>query len=185
MDKPDRNEAGGLATKLSRTFLKWMLPVVVDILPFSALTLTVIKETGLDRRLSLLLDRESLESMDARIRKIDAARDNLSDALSAMDDLKRMATDNKAELSSLQTALKAASEEKENLAKHNESLKRLSEIETDSIRAAIGIPTRSQARRGYFLSFIVGLVTTQLFTWIYDFLAKPAFTHFFPHFSLW
>jgi hypothetical protein len=178
-------DENSLAKKFNRAILKWTLPMFLDLLPFSAVTLTVIKESGLDRRLNLLLDRESPESIDARIKKIDAARDNLFDALSAMDDLKRMATENQEELTSLQTAIKAASEEKEGLAKHNDNLKKLSEIEVGSIRTALGIPTRSQVRLGYFVSFIVGLVTTQLFTFVYDFIAKPAFTHFFPDFSLW
>ncbi len=174
-----------LVDRFNRVLLKWTLPVVVDLLPFSAVTLTVIRETGLDRRLNQLLDRESPESMDARIKKIDVARDNLADALSAMDDLKRMATENQAELTTLQTALTTASKEKESLVNHNDNLKKLSEIEAESIRTALSIPTRSQVRWGYLISFVVGLITTQIFTFVYDFLAKPAFTHFFPNFSLW
>ncbi|MFS2037274.1 hypothetical protein [Agrobacterium tumefaciens] len=64
----------------------------------------MLKRLGLERRLNSYFGEMEV-TVDQRIQKIDLARDNLAEALSAMDELKSSAEENRAELQRLQVAL--------------------------------------------------------------------------------
>jgi hypothetical protein len=140
-----------------------------------------LKNSRFEKRLDQLLSFDATRDLDERIRKIESARDNLRDALSAVDELQRSAQDNRAELAALQDALQRASAERDTLSAHNENLKRLADVDIRTIRRTLGIPTRQEVWRGHALSFVGGVLTTFILSLAYDFVVKPVFLHFFPY----
>ncbi len=114
------------------------------------------------------LSGNSSRSLDERIRRIDTARDNLTEALVAIDELKASAQEQQKELEELKESTAKATGEKERVLRTLEDLKTLGTLEQNTIRAAFGIPKTWQVWLGYFISFLVGIATTVG----YDFFLK-------------
>lgn len=133
-----------------------------------------LRRLGLERKLNAFFGVAE-ESVDARILKIDAARENLSEALVAMDELKKSAEDNRQELQRMQAALAKAEAEKDNLSSYNQDLRKMGELEAESLRKALGMPTPREVLRGKVASFIAGVLMTLVLSLLYDFAIKPSF----------
>jgi uncharacterized protein (DUF3084 family) len=101
---------------------------------------------------------QSRETVDERLKKIDAARKNMREALEAIDELGFQADRNKAELSTLATAIAAAKDQKSTLITEAQALEALKAIETEAVRKALGVPTKAQrwAERG--IAFLLGVL---------------------------
>jgi hypothetical protein len=85
------------------------------------------------RFLSALIDSKALgksSTLDARIRKIDEARENLVEAIEAIDDLRNQADDNKRDLAEALESLSHMEMEKEALGKRIEILSILADTDT-------------------------------------------------------
>ena len=148
------------------------LTLVVSALPIPGMGM-------LKDRLAKWLGINPQGAIDERIRKIDAARDNLMDALIAIDELKYSAEQNKAELELLKLALAKAAADKGNLEAQNQDLQKLAEVKVDTVRSALGIPSAWEVRRGYVVSFFVGIISTIALSLAYDFIFKPVLMHIF------
>ncbi|WP_105421846.1 hypothetical protein [Neorhizobium sp. T25_27] len=138
-----------------------------------------LKRVGLERKLNSYFGEMEV-TVDQRIQKIDLARDNLAEALSAMDELKSSAEENRAELQRLQVALEKATAEKQDLSAYNQDLRKLAELEAESVRRALGMPTPREVLRSKVISFFAGVLVTILLSLLYDFAAKPLFLWAFP-----
>lgn len=101
---------------------------------------------------------QSRETVDERLKKIDAARQNMREALEAIDELGIQADRNKAELSTLAAAIAAAKDQKSTLVTEAQALEALKAIETEAVRKALGVPTKAQrwAERG--IAFLLGVL---------------------------
>lgn len=93
-----------------------------------------------------------------RLRKIDEAKAALTEALEAMDELQAEAETNSRALNQLQAKLQAAEQEKSAVVGEVQALKSLAEIDADTVRKALKLPTTFSIWRGHVLSFVLGIV---------------------------
>lgn len=96
------------------------------------------------------------ESIDARLDKIETARQSLTEALSAMDELKQTAETNKRDLEILTDAIARAESDKADLHTQLDALKKLSDIDTTAVREALRIPTEVDKWKERIWGFLVG-----------------------------
>ena len=113
------------------------------------------------------------QSVDARLQKIEIARKNLTEALSAVDELKETAEENKRDLTLLTTAIKNAENDKKGLQAQLGDLKKLANIDTNSVRAALRIPTEVDKWKERIWGFIIGVVAAIIVTLGWELGLKP------------
>lgn len=112
------------------------------------------------------------ENIDERIRKIDAARENLSDAISAVDELRREADENKIELERALVQIDVLRTQKESINAELDTLKQVANADTDAFRKLVGIPSRSAVWRERGLGFVSGVIASVIASFIFLFLQK-------------
>jgi prefoldin subunit 5 len=114
------------------------------------------------------------ESIDARLKKIETARQNLTEALTAMDELKETAERNRRDLEDLTGAIARAESDKADLNAQLEALKKLSDIDTEVVREAPRIPTEVDKWKERIWGFVVGGVIAGLVaTGIWELAIRP------------
>lgn len=114
-----------------------------------------------------LIYQGTQQSLDERLAKIDVARENLAEALRAMDEIRDQAKDNKYALEALNRELEGTSLEKENAAKEIETLRSLAQLDTETVRRALGVPTTRRRMGELSFSFILGIVASLTAAWIW------------------
>ncbi|TPM98123.1 hypothetical protein [Mesorhizobium sp. B2-1-3A] len=117
--------------------------------------------------LAKILD-DSESSVDERLLKIDQARQNLTDALSAIEELGSQASRQKAELEVLTAAVAHAASEKAAVTNELTTIRTLANLDTRSVQRAFAVPTRSQRwfERGF--SFCLGILASLIASFIFD-----------------
>ncbi|MDX8523059.1 hypothetical protein RFM68_00950 [Mesorhizobium sp. MSK_1335] len=117
--------------------------------------------------LATILD-DSEASVDERLLKIDQARQNLTEALSAIEELGSQAGRQKAELEILTAAIAQAANEKAAATNELTTIRTLSNLDTQAVQRAFAIPTRSQRwfERGF--SFCLGIVASLIASFVFD-----------------
>ncbi|MDR7145168.1 hypothetical protein [Rhizobium sp. BE258] len=110
--------------------------------------------------------------VDKRLAKIEAARENLLEALSAIDDIKIAAQEHKKELAEIQTSVKEIGKERDKLTADKNLLVQMTAAEKDRLREMLGVPTRLQSVLIWVGTFIFGCLTTWIVTYAYDFKIK-------------
>jgi hypothetical protein len=114
------------------------------------------------------------ESIDTRLEKIETARESLTDALSAIDELKLTAEANKRDLDTLVSAIARAESDKADLNAQLDELRKLAAIDTDAVREALRIPTEVEKWKERIWGFLIGGIVAGLVTSaIWDFVIKP------------
>lgn len=113
-------------------------------------------------------------SVDERIAKIELARTNLLEALTAIDEIKTTAEEHQRELLSLQTSVTKIGQERDQLSADRELLVQMTAADKERLRRMLGVPTRLQSTITWVGTFIFGAVTTWLFTLAYDVGIKEA-----------
>ncbi|MDV4159222.1 hypothetical protein [Rhizobium brockwellii] len=111
-------------------------------------------------------------SIDARIAKIEMARSNLLEALSAIDEIKSTAEQHRKELESIRDAVDEMGKERDQLSADKELLIQMTSAEQDRLRQILGVPTRLQSILTWFGTFIFGAVASWFFNYAYDFKIK-------------
>lgn len=114
-----------------------------------------------------LIYKGTQQSLDERLAKIYVARENLAEALRAMDEIRAQAKDNKHALEALNRELEGTSLEKENAAKEIETLRSLAQLDTETVRRALGVPTTRRRMGELSFSFILGIVASLTAAWIW------------------
>jgi vacuolar-type H+-ATPase subunit I/STV1 len=114
------------------------------------------------------------ENIDARLKKIEAARQNLSEALTAMDELKEASEQNRRDLEALTSAIARAESDKADLNAQLEALKKLSSLDTEVVREALRIPTDVDKWKERIWGFVVGGVIAGLVaTAVWELAIRP------------
>lgn len=108
--------------------------------------------------------------MDQRLAKIEAARENLTDALTALEDLQTEAQANSRALTELTVRLDKAEERKSIVQKDIHTLRELAKLDAESVRKGLGIPTRGKVwlERGF--AFVLGIVGSIIASWLWQLL---------------
>jgi peptidoglycan hydrolase CwlO-like protein len=117
--------------------------------------------------LQKLLNSFSGGSIDERIKKIDIARENLKDALAALDDLGRQAEVSKTELNSAMQKIAEIESEKKQAASELELLKEVVQVDTESFRRIVGLPSGTDVWRERLLGFGSGVLASLLAAFLY------------------
>jgi hypothetical protein len=126
---------------------------------------------NIDVSISTPLTRESI---DARLEKIEIARQNLTEALSAMDELKNAAEQNRHDLEKLTSAIARAESDKADLHAQLDALKQLSAIDTEAVREALRIPTEVDKWKERIWGFIFGgIIAGIIATGVWELAIRP------------
>lgn len=112
----------------------------------------------------VLLVKKEKGAFDERLSKIETARQNLVDALSAIDDMKTAAQQHQAELVAIQDSVMKVGLERDQLSADRDLLAQLTAADKDRLRAMIGAPTRLQSVLIWFGTFIFGAVMSWVLT---------------------
>lgn len=97
------------------------------------------------------------KSIDERLSKIDSAKKALMESLSAIEELKKEAVNNKKEFEKTILDLNKIKTDKTTLETEYHSLKQLSSRELDSLKAILGIPDKNKER---LIGFISGIIAS-------------------------
>lgn len=113
--------------------------------------------------------------VDKRLAKIEAARENLLEALTAIDEIKATAQEHKKELVNIQHSVVEIGKERDKLTADKDLLVQMTSAERDRLREILGVPTRLQAMLIWVGTFLFGAVTSWLLTYAYDSKIKALF----------
>lgn len=122
---------------------------------FQRIRLTKINVLGFEFILN-----QNTESVDERIRKIDAAKQNLLDGLTAIDELKNEAETNKKEV---ENALKRLAELQTNKADLQSEVQDLQKVITSDVSAfqkLANVPSSKQIKKERIIGFISGITAS-------------------------
>jgi len=113
-----------------------------------------------DGGIEVSFDRKVEESIDERIRKIDVARANLVDGLSAIDELRKSAEDNKKEVQAALEQLAVLEKDKAHLQEKLQSVRQVISSDVKAFREVAGIPSQSDIRKERIVGFVSGIVAS-------------------------
>lgn len=119
--------------------------------------------------------------LDKRLAKIEAARENLLEALTAIDDIKATAQEHKKELVTIQNSVVEIGKERDKLTADKNLLLQMTSAERDRLRDMLGVPTRLQSILIWIGTFLFGAVTSWLLTYAYDAKVKALFDAWSTH----
>ena len=105
-------------------------------------------------------DRQVEASIDERIRKIDVARANLVEGLSAIDELRKSAEDNKKEVKAALEQLAMLEQDKADLQEKLDSVRQVISRDVQAFREVAGVPSPSGIRRERVIGFVGGVVAS-------------------------
>ena len=112
-------------------------------------------------------------TIDSRIQKIDSARAGLSEALSAMDELKLVAEENKRDLILLNSQIQNAEAQRQSVSTQLDALKGIAALDSESVRKALRLPTRISIWTERVLAFAFGVISSIVASYLYDYFIKP------------
>lgn len=116
--------------------------------------------------LDLLVNAAGIErqnvTIDERIRKIDSARENLQDAISAIDELRVQADTNKRDLTDALKRIEDAEYQKQVIGEELNALKQVAETDTAAFRRIVGLPTKADVWRERLLGFGSGVLASTI-----------------------
>lgn len=139
---------------------------------FGKVIISYLKDLGFPMKigkfdLEKILDA-SEASVDERLQKIDRARQNLADALGAIEELSKQANQQKSELEALTTAVATVTNEKDVATSELAAIRTLANLDAKAVQKAFQMPTRSQRwfERGF--SFCLGVIASLIASFIFD-----------------
>lgn len=106
-------------------------------------------------------------SIDERIKKIDSARENLTEAIAAIDELRSQANSNKKDLQDALQRISEAEKQRQSLTEEIATVRQLAQADTQSFRRIIGLPTRADAWRERLIGFASGIIASIIASIIY------------------
>lgn len=123
-------------------------------------------------RLQFLVGEASEVSVDERITKIETARTSLLDALSAVDQLKQQAEENKQDLEYLTRQIERAEADKAHLSDELATLKGIAALDSESVRKALRLPTRVSIWTERVIAFGFGIAASTIASLVYEYGIK-------------
>jgi chromosome segregation ATPase len=122
-----------------------------------------------------LLGLPAEPTMDERIAKIETARVNLVEALSAIEELKQAAENHQRDLAKVAAALQKVQAEKASAAGELATLKQMAELDIQAVRRVIGLPSAVAVWRERIIGFvIVGVLASIVASAAWELWLKPA-----------
>lgn len=112
-------------------------------------------------------------SIDERLEKIETARQNLAEALTAMDEMRDVAESNKRDLERLTNSISKAESDKADLNAQLDALKQIAAIDSDAVREALRLPTEVDKWKERIWGFIFGLIAGLIATVVWEMAIKP------------
>jgi hypothetical protein len=135
--------------------------------------LSEIKIKTNEGRLKLMVGDAPEASVDERIAKIEAARASLLEALSAVDQLKQRADENKQDLEYLTKQIERAEADKATISDELQTLKGLAALDSQAVRKVLKLPTRVSIWTERVIAFLFGVISSIVASYLYDFFVKP------------
>lgn len=129
-----------------------------------------------------IVRRESGD-VDKRLAKIEAARENLLEALTAIDEIKATAQEHKRELEVIRNSVVELGNENDRLAADKKLLVQMTSAERERLREMLGVPTRLQATLMWVGTFLFGSISTWFLTYAYELKVKSLFDILAKHIS--
>ncbi|HJW40460.1 MAG TPA: hypothetical protein VJ476_04425 [Rhizomicrobium sp.] len=111
--------------------------------------------------------RPSEETIDKRLARISAARENLIEALEAVDELESAAKKNKRDLEQLNSALAEAEKQKGDVHAQLNALKQIAVLDGGAVRKSLGLPTTLDIWRDRTIAFASGVLASLLAAWLW------------------
>lgn len=99
-------------------------------------------------------------SLDERLLKIDSARQNMAEALEAIDELAKTAAHQKSELESLTAAVANAAQQKAIASVELTEVRALASLDTQAVRKALDVPSRTQRWLERLIAFALGIAAS-------------------------
>ena len=112
------------------------------------------------------------QSVDERIAKIETARHNLTEALSAIDELKLAAEKNKTELAEALQTLSSTQEQKASAEKELQAVRQIAENDVGAFKKLAGVPSRREIARERLIGFLIGIAASVLASGLWWLLGK-------------
>jgi len=133
---------------------------------FVEITKRLLAEVGL--RPIIGIGPLSDDEVDERLAKLELAKQNMKEALEAIDALEQLAAKNKNEIAELNEMLKRAHTDKVAVSNQIETLKSLASLDSDTVKKALGLPSRTGVVVGWVFSFFLGIATSFSASFLYD-----------------
>lgn len=118
------------------------------------------------------LKKSSDTSYGKTLEKIEITKEHLSDAISAIDNIKTEIFQKKQELDQLIESLTISKNQKANVEKEYEVSKRLRDEEAEKLRKVLGIYELKESKTGKVAGFVAGVVASLIAAIIYALINK-------------
>lgn len=99
-------------------------------------------------------------------------RAGLTDALSAMDELKEIAEGNRRDLVLLKHQIRAAEAQRQSVSGELDALKEIAALDSESVRKALRLPTRVSIWTERVIAFLLGIAASILASVLYEYVIK-------------
>ena len=99
----------------------------------------------------------SRRHIDERLAKIEDARHNMAEAIQALDELQRVAEENKRDLDAINSAISAAEADKVSAEGKVKAAKQLAEIDAQAARSVLELPTAREKWKERVYGFVSGV----------------------------
>lgn len=136
--------------------------------------LSLLRDLGVPTKIGNynLLDiyADSGKTIDARLQKIDSARQNLAEALQAIDELADTAAQQKREMEDLSRIVEATAVQKGMVENELATLRSLARLDATSVRKVLEVPNFWQRWMERLIGFAFGVVASILASYIFGWL---------------
>jgi chromosome segregation ATPase len=110
--------------------------------------------------ISIAYEEEAQQSLDERIAKLDAAKKNLADGISAIEQLKLEAERSKTEVAAAALQVERLTQDKASLSSKLEAMQTVLSADVDAFRQVAGVPNAASIRRERIIGFISGVAAS-------------------------
>ncbi len=141
-----------------------LLSGYIDIIEkiFKVIGITKVKVLGVEISIN-----NPTGNIDERIKKIEVAKQNLIDGLSAIKELEEEAEKNKREVEKALLKIETLKTNKNNLEEEIQSIKQVISSDVSAFKKIAGIPSEKQIRKERILGFISGVIASILASGIF------------------
>ncbi len=136
-------------------FLSGYIDIIEKIL--KGIRITKVRVLGVEISIN-----NSTGSIDERIKKIEVAKQNLMEGLSAIKELETEAENNKKEVRKALLQIESLKANKDNLEEELQSIKKVISSDVTAFKKIAGIPSEKQKKKDRYLGFVSGVIASIL-----------------------